>query len=157
MGIDEGNLQVIGDVDVMLENWPITIVILNLLLIVYSSTIQYSNIAITIYDSKCHRTIPYYIMSCSSVVHYLHHAHRGLYSILSKCIQYVFAFHSTCYICDSRMISIGQLIGQLTNTTMSGRSSPLYYSVYTYINRHAGTPDKKQKQNRNNVIHHRTW
>ena len=31
--------------------------------------------------------------------------------------------------------------------------------VYTYINRHAGTPDKKQKQNKNNVtiIHHQTW
>ena len=24
--------------------------------------------------------------------------------------------------------------------------------LYTYINRHAGTPDKKQKQNRNNVV-----
>ena len=29
--------------------------------------------------------------------------------------------------------------------------------LYTYINRHAGTPDKKQKQNRNNiVVDHRT-
>ena len=26
--------------------------------------------------------------------------------------------------------------------------------LYTYINRHAGTPSKKQKQNRNNVVHH---
>ena len=39
MGVDEGNLQAI-DVDVILENCPITvIVILNLL--VYKSTIQY--------------------------------------------------------------------------------------------------------------------
>ena len=36
MGIDEGNLQVIDDVDVILENCLITIVILNLL--VYNST-----------------------------------------------------------------------------------------------------------------------
>ena len=28
--------------------------------------------------------------------------------------------------------------------------------VYTYINRHAGTPEKKQRQNRNNVVHHQT-
>ena len=26
--------------------------------------------------------------------------------------------------------------------------------LYTYINRHAGTPDKNKKQNRNNVVHH---
>ena len=25
--------------------------------------------------------------------------------------------------------------------------------LYTYINRHAGTPDKKQNRNRNNVVH----
>ena len=54
MGVDEGNLQVI----------------LNLL--VYStvqySTVQYSTIVINVYDSKCRRTIPHYIMSCS-VVH----------------------------------------------------------------------------------------
>ena len=62
MGVDKGNLQVI-DVDVILENCPInTIVILNLL--VYS-TIQYSTKVIIVYDSKCHRTIPHYIMSCS--------------------------------------------------------------------------------------------
>ena len=31
-------------------------------------------------------------------------------------------------------------------------------TLYTYINRHAGTPDKKEKQNRNNVVvHHQTW
>ena len=66
MGVDKGNLQVI-DVDVILESCPITIVILNLL--VYNSTIQYSTIVIIVYDdSKCHRTIPHYIMSCS-VVH----------------------------------------------------------------------------------------
>ena len=30
--------------------------------------------------------------------------------------------------------------------------------LYTYINRHAGTPAKKQKQNKNNVVvHHQTW
>ena len=28
--------------------------------------------------------------------------------------------------------------------------------LYIYINRHAGTPDKKQKQNRNNVAKHST-
>ena len=27
--------------------------------------------------------------------------------------------------------------------------------LYTYINRHAGTLDKKQKQNRSNVVHHK--
>ena len=37
MGIDEGNLQVI-DVDVILENCPITIVLLNLL--VYNSCLK---------------------------------------------------------------------------------------------------------------------
>ena len=30
-------------------------------------------------------------------------------------------------------------------------------NLYTYINRHAGTPDKKQKQNRNNAVQHPTW
>ena len=84
MGVDKGNLQII-DVDVILENCPITvvcvcvcffflpihsghqvrwtyqlgsrrrIVILNLL--AYNSTIQYSNIDIIVHDdSKCHRT-----------------------------------------------------------------------------------------------------
>ena len=54
------------DVDVILENYPITIVIHNLL--VYS-TIQCSTIVIILDDSKCHRTImPQYIMSYS-VVH----------------------------------------------------------------------------------------
>ena len=28
--------------------------------------------------------------------------------------------------------------------------------LYTYINRHAGTPNKKQKLNRTNVVHHQT-
>ena len=64
MGVDEGNLQVI-DVDVILENCPITIVILNLL--VYS-TLQYSTIVIIVHDSKFHRTIAQHTMSCS-VVH----------------------------------------------------------------------------------------
>ena len=45
MGIDE--LQVI-DVDVILENRPITLVILNLL--VYNRTIQYSDIALTFFS-----------------------------------------------------------------------------------------------------------
>ena len=44
MGVDEGNLQVL-DVDVILENCPTTIVIINLL--VYS-TIQYSTIVIIV-------------------------------------------------------------------------------------------------------------
>ena len=65
MGVDEGNLQVI-DVDVILESCPIPIVILSLL--VYNNTIQYSTIAIIVCDSKCHRTVPHYIMICS-VVH----------------------------------------------------------------------------------------
>ena len=65
MGVDEGNLQVMG-VDVISENCPLTIVILNLL--VYNSTIQYSTIVILVYGSKCHRIVPQYIMSCS-VVH----------------------------------------------------------------------------------------
>ena len=54
MGVDEGNLQLI-DVDVIMENCPITIVILNLL--VYNSTTQYSTITIILYDSKCHHHI----------------------------------------------------------------------------------------------------
>ena len=48
MGFDEGNLKVIN-VDLILESCPITIVILNLL--VYNSTIQYSTMAIIVYDS----------------------------------------------------------------------------------------------------------
>ena len=64
MGVDKGNLQVI-DVDALLENCQITFVILNLLLY---STIQYSTVVIIVHDSKCQRTIPQYIMSCS-VVH----------------------------------------------------------------------------------------
>ena len=48
MGVDEGYLQVI-DVDMILESCSINIVILNLL--VYKSTIQYSTIAIIVYDS----------------------------------------------------------------------------------------------------------
>ena len=67
MGIDEGNPEVV-DVRRDTGKMSITIVILNLLVYLYSSTIQYSNIAIIVYDSKCHRTIPHYIMSCS-VVH----------------------------------------------------------------------------------------
>ena len=41
MGADEGNLHII-DVGVILENYPTTIVILNLL--VYNSTVQYSTV-----------------------------------------------------------------------------------------------------------------
>ena len=44
----EGNLQGI-DVDVILENYPITIVILNLL--VYNSTIQYSVVCCVFFPS----------------------------------------------------------------------------------------------------------
>ena len=40
MGADEGNLQIINNVDVILESCPIPIAILNVL--VYNSTIQYS-------------------------------------------------------------------------------------------------------------------
>ena len=29
--------------------------------------------------------------------------------------------------------------------------------LYTYIDRHAGTPNKKQKLNKNNVVQHPTW
>ena len=29
--------------------------------------------------------------------------------------------------------------------------------LYTYINCHAGTPDRHKKQNRNNVVHHHTY
>ena len=56
MGVNEGDFYCSIDVDVILESCPIPIVILNLL--VYNSTIQYSTIAVIVYDSKCHRTIP---------------------------------------------------------------------------------------------------
>ena len=41
----------------------------------------------------------------------------------------------------------------VNNSIMSGRSPPLY-CLYTYINRHAGTPDRHRKQNKtvNNVV-----
>ena len=42
-----------------------------------------------------------------------------------------------------------------TNSIMSGRSPTLYCTLT--INRHAGIPDKEQKQNRNNVVQHPTW
>ena len=29
--------------------------------------------------------------------------------------------------------------------------------LYIYINRHAGTPEKHEKQTRDNVVHHHTW
>ena len=57
MVVDDGNLQVI-DVNMILENCPITIV---RSLLVYS-TIQYNTIVLIVYDNKCHRTIPQYIM-----------------------------------------------------------------------------------------------
>ena len=63
MGVDHGNLQVIA-VDMTLESCPITIV-RNLFLY---HTKQYNIIVITVYDNKCHRTIPQYIMGYS-VVH----------------------------------------------------------------------------------------
>ena len=76
--------------------------------------------------------------------------------MLSTYIQYVFVFHSTCYICDSRMVIRGQLIVVEINIMTSEREVPRYAILYTYyiINLHAGTPDK---QNRNNVVHHQTW
>ena len=65
MGIDEGNLQVI-DVDGILERCPITIiVILNLL--VYDGNSITVPVALIVYDSNFHRTVPHYIMSCSVV------------------------------------------------------------------------------------------
>ena len=70
MGVDEGNLQVMKNVGVILESYPITFVILNLL--VYNSTIiQYSTILLiaTVYNnlpgmivSQCHRTTPPYLL-----------------------------------------------------------------------------------------------
>ena len=48
MGVNEGNQQVI-DADVILEIRTIPIVILNLL--VYNNLIQYSTIAMIVYDS----------------------------------------------------------------------------------------------------------
>ena len=65
MGVDERDLQVWIDVDVILENCPISIVICNVLVF---NTIQCSTIVIILYDSKWHRTIPQCIMSYS-VVH----------------------------------------------------------------------------------------
>ena len=29
--------------------------------------------------------------------------------------------------------------------------------LYTYINRHAGTPEKNSKNKTDNVVHHHTW
>ena len=29
--------------------------------------------------------------------------------------------------------------------------------LYTYINHHAGIPEKQLKQSRDNVVHHHTW
>ena len=63
MGVCEGNLQVI-DVNMILDkNCPVTIV-RNLL--VYSVK-QQSTIVIIVYDDKCHRTIPQYVMDYSVV------------------------------------------------------------------------------------------
>ena len=70
MGVDGGNLQVIIDeVDVILENCPITIVVHNLL--VYSTIQQYSNSnsnnSTIVYDNKVssNNTVPQYNISCS--------------------------------------------------------------------------------------------
>ena len=52
--------------DIILENCPITIVIRSLL--VYSTILCSFTIVIILDESKCHRTLPQYIMSCS-VVH----------------------------------------------------------------------------------------
>ena len=56
----------------------------------------------------------------------------------------MFVFHSTSYICDSRMISIGQLIVVEINSIMSGRSLPLYYTLTLIAMQVHQT--KKQKQ-----------
>ena len=53
--------------------------------------------------------------------------------MLSICIQYVFVFHYTCYICDSRMVIRGQLIVVEINSIMSGRSPPLCYTLTTLV------------------------
>ena len=45
MGVDEGNLQV-KDIDVILENCPITIVILNLLVYGKYNTVQYQRLPV---------------------------------------------------------------------------------------------------------------
>ena len=45
--------------------------------------------------------------------------------------------------------------GSNLGSTVSCRKPTV--TLYTYINRHAGTPEKKQKQNRNNVVQHPTW
>ena len=44
MGVDEGNLQVINNVEVILESFPITVVILVLNLLVYNNIVQYSTV-----------------------------------------------------------------------------------------------------------------
>ena len=75
--------------------------------------------------------------------------------MLCTCIQYGFVFHSTCYICDSRMISIGTSKVSSGNQQYNVGEKPTVIR-YTYIDRHADTPDKKQKQNKNNVAHHQT-
>ena len=82
--------------------------------------------------------IPHYIMSCT-VVHKKRYdiielvttlrfrftqAHRGLYTMLSTYYQYLFIFHSMCYICDSRMVILGQLIVLEIDNIMSERSPP---------------------------------
>ena len=57
--------------------------------------------------------------------------------MLSTCIQYVFVFHSTCYIiCDSRMVRPirgRQLIVVEINSIMSERSLPLCYTLTTLL------------------------
>ena len=46
-------------------------------------------------------------------------------------------------------------LGQLYN--VGEKPTVILYTYTLIINRHAGTPDKKQKQNRNNVVvHHQT-
>ena len=57
---------------------------------------------------------------------------------------------------DSRMIILGQLIVVCSgNEQYNVRGKPTVI-LYTYINRHAETSDKKQKQN-NVAVHHQTW
>ena len=63
--------------------------------------------------------------------------------MLSTGIQYVFIFHSTCCICDSRVVILGQLTVVVEINSSNVGEKP---TLYTYINHHAGTSYKKQKQ-----------
>ena len=51
---------------------------------------------------------------------------------------------------DGRLVTLGQQYNVGDKTTV-------VLKTYSYCNRHAGTADKKQKQNGDNVIHQQTW